>query len=487
MSNPLEHLEPKSVWQHFDLLRSTPRGSGNEAAVRAKIEAWAKARDYRTTIDRAGNLIVKVPGRPGYEKAPIVVLQGHLDMVCEKNEGTAFDFEKDPIEIVRDGDWIRANNTTLGADNGIGVAASMAAADDPGVTRGPLELLFTVQEETGLDGAFALDGSLIQGRILLNLDSEEWGDFFVGCAGGGNSTIRLPLEPPAAPRGQNGFLVKVEGALGGHSGLNIVNNRANAVRLLARALRDLQRAGTFPGVELGSITGGDKHNAIPREATAHLAADATIEQLRDALASWRADVAAEFGLREPDLAITVSAAPLPAWTLTKTSADRVVDLLMALPHGVDTMSQDIAGMVETSTNLARVRVEGGHVVVLMSTRSSIQGPLEALRVRIGTIAALAGAVVDHGEAYPGWQPDMASPLLKTCEDVFERLYGKRPRVTAIHAGLECGVIGERAPGMRMISFGPDLRDVHSPREKVSISTTALFWDYLKALLAELAR
>jgi len=485
MSNPMENLEPRSVWQHFGALTRIPRPSGKEAAVRAHIEGWAKARGWATHVDPAGNLIVKVPGTPGHEKAPVVVLQGHLDMVCEKDEGTAFDFDTQALEVIRDGDWIRADNTTLGADNGIGVAASMAAADDPSVVRGPLELLFTVEEETGLDGAFALDGSLIDGRILLNLDSEEWGDFFVGCAGGGNSTISLPLVAAPAPAGFVPYLLRVEGLLGGHSGLNIVNNRANAVKLLAMTLQAFRAAG-LPFV-LATVHGGDKHNAIPREATAAFAASPADQARFEAvLAAKKADFLVEFGAREPALAVTMKpGVSVEAWTDAATTR-RVLDLLIAHPHGVDTMSQDIAGMVETSTNLARVRIEDGKLVVLSSTRSAVKPPLEALRDRIRAVADLVGATITHGAAYPGWQPDMASPLLKTCEDVFERLYGKRPHVTAIHAGLECGVIGERVPGMRMISFGPDLRDVHSPREKLHIPTTALFWDYLKALLADLA-
>jgi dipeptidase D len=485
MSNPLENLEPRSVWQHFDALRSIPRPSGKEAAVRAHIEAWARARGWSTHVDQPGNLIVRVPATPGHEKAPIVVLQGHLDMVCEKNEGTAFDFETQPIEIVRDGDWIRANNTTLGADNGIGVAASMAAADDPSVERGPLELLFTVEEETGLDGAFALDGSLVEGRILLNLDSEEWGDFFVGCAGGGNSTIELPLHRAPLPAGFVAHVLRVEGLLGGHSGLNIVNNRANAVKLLAMTLQAFRAAG-LPFV-LGTLHGGDKHNAIPREATAALAfAPADAARFQAVVATKKADFMVEFGTREPALDVALKqGVSIEPW-LDVATTGRALDLLIAHPHGVDTMSQDIAGMVETSTNLARVRVEGDKLVLLSSTRSAVKPPLEALRDRIRAVADLAGATITHGAAYPGWQPDMASPLLQTCVGVYERLHGRQPRVTAIHAGLECGVIGERAPGMRMISFGPDLRDVHSPREKLNIPTTALFWDYLKALLKELA-
>jgi dipeptidase D len=485
MSSPLDNLEPKSLWSHFDLLRSTPRASGSEKQVRDKIEAWAKQLGYGTRVDAAGNLVVKVPATPGRETAPIVVLQGHLDMVCEKNEGTAFDFDTEPITILRDGDWIHADNTTLGADNGIGVAASMAAADDPSVVRGPLELLFTVQEETGLDGAFALDGRLLDGRILLNLDSEEWGDFFVGCAGGGNSTLELALKRAPATAGHVALTLRVDGLLGGHSGLNIVDNRANAVKLLAYTLQAFRRAGV--PFALTTLHGGDKHNAIPREAWAVLtAAPADVPRLGQLAAARKADFLLEFGAREPALDVSLKPRAEAGSSLDGATRDRVIDLLIALPHGVDTMSQDIKGMVETSTNVARVRVEGDVLTVLTSTRSSVKPPLENLRDRIRAIADLSGATITHGEAYPGWQPDMTSPLLKTCEDVYEKLHGRRPRVTAIHAGLECGVIGERVPGMRMMSFGPDLRDVHSPREKVSISTTALFWDYLKALLAELS-
>ena len=482
MTDVLAGIEPKALWGHFDDIRKIPRASRKEEAVRAHIRRWAADRGFESVVDAAGNLIVYVPATQGYEGGETVILQGHLDMVCEKNEDTVFDFDKDPILLARDGDWISAQGTTLGADNGIGVAAAMGLADDPSVKHGPLELLFTIDEETGLNGAFNLDGSLFKGKNLVNMDSEEWGYIFVGCAGGGDMHLDLPLTRKPIPAGYATYSLKVRGLLGGHSGLNIVDNRANAVRLLATTLQAF-RAADKP-FSLVDFNGGDKHNAIPRESNAVFAGPA------DALADFKALAAEahagfmlEYGKREPEITVTVDPCECAGDAIDGTTW---LDFIQAIPHGVETMSLDIAGLVDTSTNLARAKVEGEHLKVLTSTRSSVAPPLETLRDKIRAVAVLAGASYEMGKPYPGWQPDMDSPLLATCLRVYEKLYGKAPEVTAIHAGLECGIVGEKIPGLKMISYGPDLRDVHSPREKVSISTTALFWDYTKAVLEDLA-
>ena len=485
--NPLMDLEPRSVWGHFDDIRRIPRPSGKEAQLREHVIRWAKELGFEHAMDEIGNLVVYVPATAGHEQASTVTLQGHLDMVCEKNEETVFDFDTEPLRILREGDWIMADGTTLGADNGIGLAAAMAAADDPSVVHGPLELLFTVDEETGLNGAFDLDGSLIKGSYLLNMDSEEWGYVFVGCAGGGDSNISLPLVSVPPSPGRLTLSLQVKGLLGGHSGLNIIDNRANAVKALAILLQAARAAAV--DVHLVRFEGGDKHNAIPREARALIQIpESSRELLAEVVARCEGDLNAEFGKAETDLRVLLEASGDEVVAVyAGDMRDRILDLLAALPHGVETMSRDIEGMVETSTNLARARIDGGSLDLLMSTRSSVASALENLRDRIRAVSELAGATVVHGAAYPGWQPDMDSPLLQTWLDVYKDLYGVEPEVTAIHAGLECGIIGEKVPGMKMISYGPDLKDVHSPKEKLNISTTALFWDFTKALLARLAR
>jgi dipeptidase D len=486
MSNPFEGLEPRLLWQHFDAIRAVPRPSGKEERIRAHLLEWAGSRRLDARTDAIGNVVVKVPATPGHEKAPAVVLQGHLDMVCEKNEEVVFDWASDAIRVRRDGDWIATEGTTLGADNGIGLAAALAVAEDPGAVHGPLEILATVDEETGLHGAYGLDASLLEGRLLLNLDSEEDGVLFVGCAGGGDSHLTLKPEHGVRPSGRAPFTVTVKGLLGGHSGLNIVENRGNAIKLTVGVLQAYRAAGV--AFSLASINGGDKHNAIPRECRAViLAATGEPARLKSLAADCATGFVAEFGGLEKGLSVAVAEGGDVAGTvLTADATGLTLDLLNALPHGVTAMSRDLAGLVETSTNLARVRTENGAVSVLCSTRSSVASALEALRDRIRAVATLSGAHVEHKPAYPGWQPDMESPLLATCRGVYQRLSGNPPHITAIHAGLECGIIGERVGGMRMISFGPDIKGAHSPDERVSTPSTARFYAYLLAVLAELA-
>jgi dipeptidase D len=479
----IQNLEPRHLWQHFDHIRSIPRPSRHEEKIREHLLAWAKERGFATRVDKAGNMVVTVPATKGHEKAPVLVLQAHMDMVCEKNADVSFDFSRDAIQLERDGDWLKAKGTTLGADNGIGLAAALAVADDPAVVHGPLELLITMDEETGLTGASALDPSLVGGRRMLNLDTEELYAIYIGCAGGGNSTFSLPVEREAAAGGAHALEIAVTGLKGGHSGMEIHLQRGNAIRLLARILR---AAGT--DVRLVKIDGGNAHNAIPREARATCTVPA---QGTDALQRTVKEVSAAIKeeLAASDAGVTVTATPLaekPGRVMSADSTRRVVSMLCAIPHGVDAMSLDVPGLVETSSNLAAVHTEGDAVSVLISVRSSIRSSLFALRERAQIAAELAGASVEHNEPYPGWKPDLKSAVLGSARRVHTAVLKREAELKAVHAGVECGVIGEKYPGMDMISIGPWIEGPHSPDERVNIPSVETFWKFLKALVAELA-
>jgi dipeptidase D len=451
-------------------------------------------RKWEIREDATGNIVVRVPATPGREKAPVTIIQGHLDMVTEKNSDVVFNWDKDPINVWIDGDWVKARGTTLGADNGIGVAAAIASALDPSVVHGPLELLFTVDEETGLTGAMGLDASILTGRRLINLDSEEDGILYVGCAGGSNTTIIFEAQTAAPAAGSAGARIKITGLAGGHSGCDIHENRGNAIKVLTRFLT--RAAGGAPeagaaagkdlGVELATFTGGNKHNAIPREAEATVALPAgNVAALKALAGAERERGLVEFGTSDPGLALTVEDAPAPAKVLARDSRDRLLALFAALPSGVLAMSRDIKGLVETSNNLASVRQEGARFEIITSSRSSVAPALRATLDQVASAARLAGARVEEKDGYPGWQPNMSSPLLATCKQVFKKLYGKEPAVAAIHAGLETGLIGKKIPGIDMISYGPEIKGPHSPDERVQISSVGRFWEYHKAVLAAL--
>lgn len=475
-----ETLRPQSLWKYFHSVCGIPHCSKNEKALGDFVLAAAKARGCAAKRDAAGNVLVEIPATKGKEKSPVVVLQGHLDMVCEKNSATKHDFDRDPIRPFVDGDWVKAEGTTLGADNGIGVAASLAVMDDDTLTHGPLELLFTADEETGLNGANGLQPGFLKGRILLNLDSEDEGVFFIGCAGGADSDITLPIKRASGVTGDS-LKVTLSGLRGGHSGLDINTGRGNAVQLLARMLYGLN----VP-FSLVHLEGGNKHNAIPREAFAHVvtkdpaglkkALDAALDQIRF-----------EYKAVEKDTALTIE--PVKDYSrnpMEDAGRNAFLSLLLGLPHGVLAMSQDIPELVETSNNLAIVRVTESKALIHTSTRSSIGSALEAGRAKIAAVAGLAGAEINHLSGYPGWAPNIQSPLLAVMKKVYKDLAGKEPEIKAVHAGLECGIIGEKYPGMDMISFGPDLRNPHSPDEKVSIPTVERFYNLLAATLKTLA-
>jgi dipeptidase D len=476
-------LAPQALWKHFDQILTIPRGSKNEEAMRRHVLGLAERKGLRTRTDAAGNAVVSKPASAGKEESPTVVLQSHLDMVNEKNSDVVHDFERDPLVPRREGEFVKATGTTLGADNGIGVAAMLALLEADDLVHGPLELLFTTDEETGLTGASDLDPSLISGKLLLNLDTEEENEVTIGCAGAGMSHLSLPLAAGAAPAGSIALAVALTGLKGGHSGMEIHLPRGNAIRLLARAL---YAASLARPVHLGSLRGGGKHNAIPREASAVVFVRpedraAVTSALESEAAAIQAEVPAE-----PDLRLEVREAAVSSALWTAEAGRMALAFVQALPHGVLAMSQDIEGLVETSTNLAAVEPKEGALTILLSTRSSVDSALRATRQRIRAAADLAGASVEENRGYPGWKPNPHAALLRTFRELHQRITGKEAALRAVHAGLECGIIGEKVPGMEMISFGPLIQGAHSPDERVHVASVERFYHLLTATLAELA-
>jgi dipeptidase D len=485
MNDVLANLSPRSVWGHFAALAAVPRPSGHEERAVAFVSAVGQSMGVAAARDARGNVVLRIPATPGRERAATVILQTHLDMVCEKNRDVTHDFDRDPIRLRLDGEWVMATGTTLGADNGIGVAAALAAATDPAVQHGPLELLFTLDEETGLTGAKELDPQVLSGRMLLNLDSEEDGVIFVGCAGGEDTLIDLKPSFRSAAFRDSALRLEVSGLRGGHSGLNIVENRGNALKLVARTLSALIEEGV--SFDLAGITGGSKHNAIPREAEAIVVADpkakAKLEAVTAvALAAFRVELAKiDDGLR-----ISWSPCPDPARVLAIADRDRLIQLLLALPHGVLAMSPDIPGLVETSSNLAVVKEQDGKIRVVTSSRSSVAPSLAYVLAQVRAAAALAGASVTLKDGYPGWKPNLDSKALAAVREVYRKQWSKDPHVTAIHAGLECGLLGEKIPGLDMVSFGPQIEGAHSPDERVNVVSVARFWAALTEVLDRLS-
>ena len=482
MSTALNNLEPAPLWKHFAALASIPRASEKEAAARDYVLALAARLGLEATQDRVGNIIVRKPARPGREGAIPAVLQGHLDMVCEKNEGTLHNFDTDPIRVVRDGDWLKADGTTLGADNGAGVAAALAVMESENIAHGPLEFVFTVDEESGLTGASEFPERLLRSKYFLNLDGEEEGTLCIGCAGGINTVARRKVtrQPAVA---DSAWRLRVSGLQGGHSGIDINKGRGNAVRILGRVLQVLTDRLPLAIVEL---TGGSKRNAIPREASAIVVLDLAHErELRSLAATLEADLKSELGSFDTGLRITIEGATRAGQALSKSDAALVVGLLASLPHGVVEMSPDVAGLVQTSTNLATVATQGDEVLIETSQRSPIASAKLAAARRVATLARIAGFEVKHSGDYPGWKPEPTSDIVLKCKAVHQEILGHVPELVAMHAGLECGVIGEKHPGMQMISFGPHIVDVHSPSERLKISSVAPFYAFLTGLLERL--
>jgi len=497
-----QDLQPTALWSFFAELAAVPRPSKKEERVRARVRALAQERGFVTRDDAAGNLLIEVPASPGHEAAPVVVLQGHLDMVCEKNAATAHDFERDPIRLVIDSDpadgrvIVRADGTTLGADNGIGLALAWAAATDSSAVHGPMEILCTVDEEMGMGGANHLAPDFFRGRTMLNLDCED-DALYVGCAGGCDLSLRWILPVAPVDPAMEFVRVSVKGLRGGHSGGDIHENRGNAVRLLTRVLTEegVPVAGTDAarpeaGLRIVELNGGGLRNALAREANGLVAGPGGLAAALQAAAArveaqWRAAT-------EPNGSITVETiAAVRAPALSAADSLRVLRGINGLPHGVQAVVPEMRELVQTSNNVATVKTaatEDGRMEITTSgmARSSVMPELFDLVRQARAVGELAGAEVRAGNAYPGWKPNLASPVLQVCRRVYRERTGRDARVTAIHAGLECGIIGDRVPGMDMISFGPDIKGAHSPDERVYVESVAATWEFLRAILADLA-
>jgi dipeptidase D len=475
----------QAVLDTFEKISAIPRKSGNEEGIRNHLIDWSRKNKFLYITDRVGNLIIKVPATRGMESRPAIVLQGHLDMVCEKTPDSNHDFSSDPIRFVYDGDWLKADKTTLGADNGIAIALAMCLATDPDVKHPALELLFTIEEETGLTGAKGLETGIIDGRYLINIDSENDEIFTVGCAGGKDTHIDLDLSYEEVPYEYIGMHLKASGLTGGHSGENIIDERANAIRLITRTMNRMR---DICDLRLMGIKGGTAHNAIPRDAEAvFFVPGSEVEKIVEVARLAEEYLKSEFANTDPklQLSLVVNPATHDRRAMMSYVTLRALDLLYAIPHGVAARSTDMPHLVETSSNLAKVWIENGRLCIHTSQRSSTMTRLDALTYRIEAIGRLAGARVQSGNGYPSWRPDFASPLLENCKKVYTRLFGKEPRVEAIHAGLECGLIGNLHPGMQMISLGPTIKNPHSPDEKMYLPSIPKIWKLLGTILAEI--
>jgi dipeptidase D len=475
MSN-INDLKPKLLWKHFDEIRKIPHCSKHEEEIREYIINFAEKQEIKYKKDKTGNVVLYKPASPGFEKKPTIILQGHMDMVCEKNSDIKHDFTKDPIKIKIDKDILKAEGTTLGADNGIGVATSLAILEDTNLKHGRIEALFTIDEETGLTGAFSLEKDMLKGKTMLNLDSEDFGVITVGCAGGGESKIKLPIKTITTNENLNNIKIKIYGLRGGHSGVDANEQRGNAIKILARLLWNISKKHK---INIIDFKGGDKHNAIPREAFAEISVKKSeMNQIKKELLDIKKDILEEIKPIDPNFDLKIENNSKSNNALDDKSTASLLNLIHGLPHGVDKMSYDIDGLVETSTNLATIEIKDQNVIIGLSSRSSISSELQNLRDRIKAISLLAGAEVTEDQPYPGWKPNLDSNILKISKKIFKDMYNKEPVVEAIHAGLECGIIGEKFPGMDMISIGPTIKYPHSPEEQVYISTVDKFYNFL---------
>lgn len=481
VADTLQGLKPEGIGKWFAGICAIPHGSKNEAALMAWLETEAAKKGWQVRKDSTGNMVVDVPATPGREQAPILVLQGHADMVCEKNRGTEHDFARDPIQAYIEDGWVKARGTTLGADNGIGVAAALAIAEDPDCPHGPLELLVTVDEETGLTGAKTLDPALVKGRTMINLDTEEEGALYVGCAGGLDTEIRFPFRREGDASGLR-LAIQIRGLIGGHSGLNIHEGRGNAIKIAGRVLYALLEGAD---ARLCRINGGSKRNAIPREAElVVLVPPAREADLRRICGELQETIRAELPDVEKNMEIAVEPGDCSCLPFQPHEARDLARLIYALPNGVAAMSPAIPGLVETSTNIGVITTEKDAVQFVTSQRSSVDTAKMDLGLRLNLTAALAGAETIHGTGYPGWKPDLDSAILHLAENVWQEMTGKKPEVKAIHAGLECGIIGEKYPGMDMVSCGPNITGAHSPDEKMEVASVERFYRFVKTLVTK---
>ena len=476
MSNEILNLNPKALWKNFYSLTQIPRPSKKEEKIREFIFKFGKELELETIQDEVGNVIIRKPATPGMENRKGVILQGHLDMVPQKNSDKIHDFEKDPIETAIDGEWVRANGTTLGADNGMGVAAAMAILESKDMQHGPIEALFTCDEETGMTGAIGLKPGVLKGDILVNMDSEDEGELYIGCAGGTNGNITFTYDEQPLKGDFTGFRINITGLKGGHSGVDIHLGRGNANKIMNRVLYHAHKK---HGLQVATIDGGSLRNAIPRESFALVAVPtANAEAFLACLGRTGEKIKKELSAVEPTLKIEAVAAEAPKAVISEAVLVNLMNAVYACPNGVIRMSNEMIGLVETSNNLAIVKAEKGTINISNLLRSSVDSAKDDLEQMIRSVFDLAGAKSVFDGSYPGWKPNPGSPILKTMQDVYNMKYGNIPEIKAIHAGLECGILGGAYPNWDMISFGPTIRFPHSPDEKVNIATVQKFYDFL---------
>ncbi len=480
MTNVLENLEPKKVWKYFEEICKIPRPSKKEQKILKYLQDFAESHDLKWEQDKAGNIVIKKDGCKNMKSFKTVVLQSHVDMITEKNSDVKHDFDNDPIRPVIDDGWVKASGTTLGADNGIGMALQLALLESNDIEHGNIECLFTVDEETGLTGAFALDKEMLDGKILLNLDSEDEGELFIGCAGGINTSAIFNFEKEKPQSNNIPYKISVAGFKGGHSGDDIDKHRGNAIKILNRLLWNCEK---MFDISLAKFAGGNMHNAIPREANAIISVPSKYEKSFEDLAGKLAlHIKSEFKTNEPKLSIEIEKTDMPDFFIDNNTKSKFLNAIYACPHGVIRMSPDIPNFVETSTNLAVVKTTNNEILITTSQRSSYKSSKKDTANMVGSAFELAGAKVKYGDGYPGWIPNMNSEILRVSKESYKKLFNKNPKVLAIHAGLECGVIGEKYPEMDMISFGPTIKGAHSPDERLEIDTVPKFWELTLEIL-----
>lgn len=479
----IRELNPKALWRNFYRITQVPRPSGKKDEIGRFLVDFGKSLGLETLQDEVGNVLIRKPATPGMEGRKPVILQAHMDMVPQKNSDVAHDFERDPITALVDGEWVKAQSTTLGADNGIGLAAALTVLEADDIPHPDLEVFVTVDEETGMYGAFGLQPGFLKGKILLNLDSEDEGELYVGCAGGLDATMTFRYREVPVPEGDVALKVSLTGLKGGHSGMDIVLQRANANKLMFRFLRE---AVAEYDARLACIDGGSLRNAIPREAFAVVTVPADgVDDLIELVETYRDLFISEYRHKEDNIDLTVEETALPAGLIPEEVQDDLINAVCACPDGVFRFIDDVPGIVETSNNLAIVKSDGSTIVAKSLLRSSVESRKEELADMVESVFALAGAQVEFSGGYPGWAPNMQSPILQTMTRVYAQRFGLEPKVMIIHAGLECGILGTHYPDMDMISFGPTIRHPHSPDEKVNIASVGKFWEYLLATLAEI--
>lgn len=483
MNNELLGLKPARLWYYFTQILQIPRPSKKEDRIVKYLVDFGRQHGLETLRDEIGNVLIRKPATPGMEKKKMVVLQSHVDMVCEKNNDVTFDFDNDPIQARIDGDWVKATGTTLGADDGIGVAAQLALLEAKDIQHGPIECLFTIDEETGLTGAFGLKPGFLKSSILLNLDSEDDGELFIGCAGGKDTVIEMNYNTEEVPSSHRALQLTVSGLLGGHSGDDISKGRGNAVKIMNRML---WHGEAHFGLRLANFKGGNLRNAIAREAVAAFVVPADKEKsFLDYVKLFTKQVKAEYKITEPDLMIDYELAEGLDLVMDSVSQGKLLNALYACPHGVIAWSAEIPNFVETSTNLASVMFTDTKVMITTSQRSSVESAKEDIGNMVASVFHLAGATVKHTDGYPGWKPNPESMIVDLTAKLYKELFNEEPKVLAIHAGLECGLIGDVYPEMDMISYGPTIKGAHSPDERLLISTVEKFWDLTVKVLEEI--